>query len=98
MELVFAVRKGAHLTEYALLGLFIWRALRQPVPGDTRKWSWRQMRLAWGLAVIYAASDEFHQYFVPSREARVTDVGIDACGALIGLVLLWLIGRWRKSW
>jgi VanZ family protein len=97
-ELVFAIRKTAHVTEYALLGLLIWRAGRQPVRNDLRPWSWRQARLAWWLTVAYAGTDEFHQLFVPSREGRVADVGIDACGAAAGLLLLWLFGRWRKHW
>src|SRR5436190_10836111 len=33
-------RKCAHLTEYAVLGLLLWRALRQPVRNDPRPWSW----------------------------------------------------------
>ena len=97
-DMVYAVRKTAHVTEYALLGLLVWRAWRQPVRNDPRPWSWRQARLAWWLTVLYAGTDEFHQLFVPSREARVTDVAIDACGAAAGLLLLWAIGRWRKHW
>lgn len=97
-DMVFAVRKAAHVTEYALLGLLIWRACRQPVRNDPRAWSWRQARLAGWLTVLYAGTDEFHQLFVPSREARVQDVAIDACGAAAGLLLLWAVGRWRKQW
>ena len=52
------------------------------VDGDIRKW-----RLIWLLAILYAASDEFHQSFVPGRGPSVIDVGIDAIGA--GLGLMW---------
>ena len=41
--------------------------------------------LAWFLAILFASSDEFHQSFVPGRGAGLTDVGIDALGAGIGL-------------
>lgn len=97
-DLVFSIRKTAHVTEYALLALLFWRAIRQPVRNDRRPWNWSQARLAFGLTAFYAATDEFHQMFVPNREARVQDVAIDLCGATAGLLLLWGIGRLRKNW
>ena len=96
--LVFYIRKMGHLTEYGLLALLLWRALRKPVRRDPRPWSWNLARLTVLLAAIYAATDEFHQSFVPTREARVHDVAIDTVGAMTALLLLWLIGRWRKHW
>jgi VanZ family protein len=95
-ELIFVVRKIAHLTEYGILGLLVWRALRNLVHGDPRPWSWRDAGLALGLATLFAASDEVHQLFVPSRQGSVQDVVIDACGAAGGLLLLWLFRRLRK--
>lgn len=97
-DMVFTIRKTSHVMEYALLALLIWRALRQPVRNDTRPWNWLQARLAFGVSAFYAATDEFHQLFVPSREARVLDVAIDLCGATAGLLLLWWFGRLRKNW
>ena len=43
--------------------------------------------LAWTCATLYAATDEFHQLFVPGRAGLFTDVLIDATGAAIGLLL-----------
>ena len=97
-ELVFDIRKCAHVTEYAVLGLLFWRAWRQPVRGDVRPWEWVLARRAFWATALYAATDEFHQSFVPSREARVHDVAIDACGAGAAMLLLWGFGRWRKHW
>jgi VanZ family protein len=97
-EAVFEIRKTAHAAEYALLALLIWRALRKPFKGDMRPWSWAQARLVLLLSACYAASDEFHQLFVPTREARVHDVAIDTTGAAAALLLLWWLGRWRKMW
>ena len=37
---------------------------------------------------VYAATDEFHQYFIPGRSAEVMDVCIDTLGASIGLAIL----------
>jgi VanZ family protein len=94
--IVFFARKGAHLTEYVLLALLLWRALRKPVKNDLRPWSWREARLASLLVALYAASDEFHQLFVPTRDAAVRDVFIDTVGGAAGLLALWAIGCRRK--
>ncbi|MBK9782380.1 MAG: VanZ family protein [Anaerolineales bacterium] len=43
--------------------------------------------MAWLLAVLYSATDEFHQSFVPGRHAAVTDVLVfDSFGAMIALL------------
>jgi VanZ family protein len=93
--IVLIIRKGAHVTEYAVLALLLWRALRQPAKND--QWCWRTVRLALLLVALYAASDEFHQRFVASRDATVRDVFIDTTGGAAGLLALWMIGRWRKK-
>jgi VanZ family protein len=80
------VKKGGHMTGYALLALSYWRAL-----------GFRQGRwwLAWCLAVLYAVTDEFHQSFVPGRSASIWDVLIfDNLGALISL---WLLNRYKTQ-
>ncbi len=96
--IVIVVRKWAHLTEFAVFALLVWNALRRPRWRDTRPWNWRIAGEALWFAVLYAASDEFHQTFVPSREGCLRDVCIDSCGAAIGLLLLFAVGRWRKFW
>lgn len=75
------VRKLAHMAEYALLAVLY----RRPLPADIP---------AFFLAVLYAASDEWHQSFVPGRSACPSDVMVDAAGALLGL---WLIRLKKKS-
>lgn len=97
-EVVFLVRKCAHLTEYAVLALFIWRALRKPVRNDLRPWNWREALIVLGWVALYAASDEIHQLFVSSRQGSVLDVLIDTSGASLSLLAVWAIGRWRKLW
>lgn len=77
------MRKGAHLTEYAILALLLLRGFR----GLTNlTFAWRA-GVTLAIAVCYAASDEFHQTFVASRTASPHDVMIDTCGAIIGLVV-----------
>lgn len=92
------IRKGGHLTEYAVLGLFFWNAWRKPVPKDPRPWRWSEAAIALAFSAAYAATDEFHQSFVPGRQGQATDVLIDATGAALGLILFWIIGRWQKAW
>ena len=80
----YLVRKSAHLTEYAILGI-LWYA---SIAGGLREWRPRTARLAWLLTALYGLSDEIHQSFVPNRSSSLNDVVLDAAGALIGLLLL----------
>ena len=96
--IVLLARKCAHLTEFAVLALLLWRAVRKPVKNDVRRWNWREARLVLLSVALYAASDEFHQLFVASRDAAVHDVFIDTAGGAAGLLALWFFGRWRKYW
>lgn len=96
---VLLVRKCAHLTEYAVLAWLFWRAVRKPVKHDRRPWSWRLAGGAILFVMLYAASDEWHQSFVPNREGCVRDVLIDTVGAMLGMALLWGNWRWRgRRW
>lgn len=92
------VRKTAHVVEYAILSMLLWRALRKPQKGQWGLWNRRAALGAFALAVLYAITDELHQSFVPSRQGQITDVLIDSFGAALGLLTVWLFGRWRKFW
>jgi VanZ family protein len=74
------LRKLAHVSEYAILGFLLARAIRRP-------------GLAVVLAAGYAPTDEVHQTFVRGRHGAPLDVVIDSAGALVG-VLLWM--RWSR--
>jgi VanZ family protein len=63
--------KVAHFCSYALLGFLTSRALSRA--------SW-----GWGIAALYGAVDEWHQSFVPMRDASVWDWIADALGAFVG--------------
>ena len=93
-----AFRKCGHLTEYAVMALLCWRAVRQPQKQDPRPWRWDEAGLALTLVFLYAATDEFHQIFVPTRTPMVSDVFIDTIGGSIGLLLLWFLGKKFKHW
>jgi VanZ family protein len=75
------LRKVAHVTEYAVLGGLLYRALGREA-------------LALAVGIAYAGTDELHQYFVRGRHASPVDVAIDAVGIAVGM-LLWLRLRER---
>ena len=83
--IVVVARKCAHVTEYAVLALLLWRALRS-VPVLRTKTLMVFGAVLLGCAVL-AASDEFHQTFVKSRTPLVRDVLLDVGGALVGLLI-----------
>lgn len=87
------IRKGAHVTEYAILALLLYRAIRRSLNRQPEEWCRKCAAWAWGLAFLYAASDEWHQTFVPSRGGSINDMLIDCSGAALGLVLWhgWLL-------
>ncbi len=71
------ISKAGHVIGYAMLTLSYWRAF-----GFGKKSS----RLAWLLALLYAATDEYHQSFVPGRHPAAFDVLVyDNAGALISV-------------
>ena len=83
--ILVVVRKCAHVTEYAVLALLLWRALRN-VPVLSTKTLMVFGAVLLGCA-LFAASDEFHQTFVKSRTPSVRDVLLDVMGALLGLFI-----------
>ena len=77
--------KLLHAFEYAILGYLIARAAKNSSSPVLRS----HFRIfAVCIAVLYGLSDEFHQYFVPGREAEALDVLADGAGAFIGQLLL----------
>ena len=77
----FIVKKGGHALGYGLLGLSYFRGLKGSDKDIYSHWFY----IAWAVATLYSATDEFHQSFVPCRHPAVTDVMIDAFGAAIAL-------------
>jgi VanZ family protein len=76
-------RKLGHVTEYAVLTFCWWRAFTGlGTPRDPRA----AIFLAVSIALVYAASDEFHQTFVSGRVGTPVDVAIDSIGMTIAAV------------
>lgn len=80
------IRKSAHMAEYALLGILV--SIHLYVIKFNRK---KLCITSIAFCTFYAATDEFHQYFVPGRSCQLSDVCIDATGAVIGTLLFLLI-------
>jgi VanZ family protein len=91
----FALRKTGHLTEYAILALLLWRALRRGFGAVSKA------TVAIAVVLItasFAVSDEFHQSFVPSRTASAHDVMIDCIGALVAVLLCLIFARGNRTY
>ena len=86
----FAIRKLAHASEFAVLGILAAVVLFS-YPKKLRF----QIIIALLICAAYAASDEAHQILVSGRSPQITDVLIDTGGAAIGIALVILIARRR---
>ena len=84
----FTLRKLGHFCEYAVLAALLWRALR----GTFSELSNRLVCTSTFLiAAAFAASDEFHQSFVPSRTSSAHDVMVDCLGAITAILICGLV-------
>ncbi len=85
-ERIFGVDKIAHCIAYATLAaawaLFFLAGKRSSAWSPRLIWV-----LAFGVSVGYGALDEFHQSFVPGRDASVFDLLADGLGAAAGAAI-----------
>ena len=86
------VKKGGHMTGYALLAIACFFATY----GDFKNVT-RSAILSMCISIVYAASDEFHQSFTPGRFPSVIDVGIDTAGAIIGVGIAAFVAKVRSE-
>lgn len=85
---------AGHLVEYFVLAFLLCKVLEAWRPGLSAP---VLVAAAWTLAVAYGISDEFHQSFVPRRDASIFDVMVDAIGALGGVSAWLLVLRTRRQ-
>jgi hypothetical protein len=83
------VRKLAHLTEYGLLGLLAFRALRLSLAVSVA----RTALLGLVVVLAVAATDELRQSLLASRTGSLVDVGIDLAGGALGVCLIVALHR-----
>lgn len=91
------VRKTAHACEYAVLGFL---AMGTFIGYDTERYYKSRKTLfliSAALCILYAVSDEVHQYFVPGRACRFMDMCIDSAGVLVGTFACTVLKRVLKK-
>lgn len=92
-SLQFIVRKTAHFSLYAILGMLSFSHFA----------TYRQMNLALRnilsmvVSVLYAISDEYHQTYISGRSGEIRDVLIDSLGAITGVLFILMICRIVKA-
>lgn len=89
----FGIRKAAHVTEFGIFSVTVFHGVR----GERHGWQLNWAILTLVIAVSYASLDEWHQSFVPLREARFRDVLIDAFGAVLAQVLAWTYAKFHRG-
>lgn len=82
----FLIRKSAHIFLYFVLAILLYMVVK-------RRSNIKDYLLAFILTTLYACTDEFHQLFIPGRSGEFRDILVDSTGALIGLLLVFLISK-----
>jgi len=80
----FAIKKSAHVIEYAIFTILMYRALKES--GVEKKEAGVYSII---MAVLYGISDEFHQSFTPGRDPRIRDIIFDTIGSLLAIYAIW---------
>lgn len=84
-SLEYLVRKTAHVSEYLILTILVFIALKYSgVKGYKRYIG------ALVFTISYASLDEYHQVFVSGRDGRINDVGIDSIGVVFGCIICYI--------
>lgn len=85
----FILRKMAHITEYFIFTFFLYNAFKNTFNLNAL------LLFVYPavIAVLYAASDEYHQLFVSGRVGSPKDVLIDTIGVLGFFLALKLLRR-----
>ena len=86
-SLQFLARKSAHFSIYMILGVLSFLA----VISYEKLLFVLRLTVSGSVCLLYAASDEIHQLFIPGRSGEVRDVMIDFSGAALGIALSMLV-------
>ncbi|MEK3806918.1 VanZ family protein [Bacillus sp. FSL H8-0547] len=77
------MKESLHLIEFGILYWLI--ALAFAANG---RWTAKASVLAAVISILYGATDEIHQYFVPYRSATVIDLVKDTIGVLVSFYIM----------
>jgi VanZ family protein len=90
------IRKSGHFVGYGLVALTWLRAWSMTLP---HLGLLKDALLALLGTALVAASDEFHQSFLPNRTSSPWDVLLDCCGAVVMQLLCLLVMRvMSRTW
>jgi VanZ family protein len=84
--LLTGIRKMAHIAEFSVFSMLVFRACRAGRQGWRPGWAVATLL----IAVAGASLDEIHQIFVPGRGPSIRDVAIDTVGAMLAQAMVWL--------
>jgi VanZ family protein len=87
------IRKSAHVFEYFIFTLLVWRAFRAGHKG----WNWTWTARTLLVVAAFSLLDEFHQIFVPGRGASIFDSMLDTSAGVLAMLIVWMIVRWRSG-
>lgn len=85
------LRKGAHMTEFAVCLLLLYLAFL-----DIIRWE-AALSVSIIISFLWAVSDEFHQTFVSGRSGSPLDVSIDMSGVLIMVTIILIIHSLKRK-
>lgn len=80
------VRKTAHFSVYMLLG-FLTMNFALTYKGT----NYQKGLCSWLYCILYAITDEIHQFFIPGRSCEFRDICIDSLGALTAILIVILV-------
>lgn len=81
----FMLAKSAHVTEYFILALLVYRALKISIVnlGNVKR-----LYVVGFLSLLYAMSDEFHQTYIIGRTPAIRDIFIDFFGVFLAILII----------
>jgi VanZ family protein len=85
----FIIRKSAHMFLYFVLAIIVYITINKNL--DIKAYI-----ISLVLTGLYACTDEFHQLFIEGRSGEIRDVMVDSTGALIGLIMIFLLMKIKK--
>lgn len=85
------IRKTAHFLVYTVLGVLSAAFFSTAISTSAKN----RFILSVSLCYFYAATDELHQYFVTGRSGLVGDIVLDLLGALVAVLLVFIV---EKTW
>jgi VanZ family protein len=85
-----ALRKTGHFVGYFTLSVLLFHSWSRTFPRPGRRWSIQWTCLAFLGTVLVASLDEWHQSFLPSRTALISDVALDSTAGLVAQIVVLL--------